>query len=238
MGHIYCLFSTRPDGNPRYVGKCRGRLGEPFGRHTSDARYGPYTQVGEWIRSEWLDGYDVEIHELESDVPFNLLHRRESDWMRQFPNLVNERKRSKIGKTLTLLGRVHWQMCRNSIDHIVDNYNGRHGVRRKEIRLKECNETDDSGTIEVVSVDFYASVSCIMRNVNGECYCCDRFGVAVRCGDLAKALEWRDELRKQLERRELEGNSAILSPRPWPPDRPQAAAISDQSASGSYTLSA
>ena len=113
-----------------------------------------------------------------------------------------------------------------------------HGVRRKEDRPKEYNETDDSDTIEVVSVDFYVSVSCIVRNVNGECYCCDRFGVAVRCGDLAKALEWRDELRKQLERRKLEGNSAILSPRLWPPDRPQAAAISDQSASGSYTLSA
>lgn len=221
MGHIYCLFSTR-DGSPRYVGQCRGPLGEPFSRHKTYARSDPYTRVSAWIRAEWLAGYDVKIHDLERDVDGSswIRTQRENFWMGQFPDLLNERKLYYIGKTLSALGAEHKQNCIDSIAHIIDHYNGYYGVRRQEYRALEYNGTDDNGTLVVVSVSFHVFVCCIIKK--------QLFWESLerwwdKYSDLHNALEGRDGLRQQLEDR-----FTIVRPRPWPPDRSQIAVVLDQ----------
>jgi hypothetical protein len=61
MATIYCLYSTR-EGRPRYVGRTSKGLATRYRQHELNAADGNTDQlVHEWMREEWLAGYETQI---------------------------------------------------------------------------------------------------------------------------------------------------------------------------------
>lgn len=91
MAEIYGLYSCR-DGVIRYVGKTIYPRASRFERHRRDA-WLQNTPLQRWMMCEWKDGFPVRHVRLEWCQNAQSLDR-ETEWIRKFPNLLNDRKHS------------------------------------------------------------------------------------------------------------------------------------------------
>lgn len=88
MAEIYGLYSCK-DGVVRYVGQTGGQCGDRFEQHKRHAWNG--TQLGNWLHSEWRQGYPVECVRL-AWCEHEERHQVETAWMSKFPDLLNQLK--------------------------------------------------------------------------------------------------------------------------------------------------
>lgn len=103
MAQIYGLFSAR-NGIVRYVGQTAGACADRFKQHKREAEGEPTTRRHKWFHTEWRDGYPVRCVLLQS-CNDGARHQIETEWIRKFPNLLNEQKHnpwawiySRVGK--------------------------------------------------------------------------------------------------------------------------------------------
>lgn len=91
MAEIYGLYSAQ-DGIVRYVGQTSGTRDVRFKEHKRDAE-GPWTMphLCRWFHREWKCGFLIECALLQC-CDYAERRRIETEWIRRFPNLLNERK--------------------------------------------------------------------------------------------------------------------------------------------------
>jgi hypothetical protein len=94
MAEIYGLYSAR-DGIVRYVGQTGGACAARFEQHKR-GEWWRLSQVEKWLHSEWIHGFPVECMLLKS-CNYDVRTKRETEWIGNFPNLLNVRKRSFWG---------------------------------------------------------------------------------------------------------------------------------------------
>jgi hypothetical protein len=89
MAEIYGLYSAQ-DGNVRYVGQTGGTRARRFERHKSQMWFDS-PSLSKWVHTEWRHGYPVECALLQW-CDYDERHDVETEWIRNFPKLLNKRK--------------------------------------------------------------------------------------------------------------------------------------------------
>jgi hypothetical protein len=131
MAEIYGLYSGR-DGKVRYVGETGGTSAERFEQHKRDAEGArKHRRLCEWLHREWRAGYPVECRCLE-ECAYEVRRGRETAWIANFPNLLNERKkyhRWVVGKPPRISAITEYM---NRYRFNVDGFRGVHYHRYRD----------------------------------------------------------------------------------------------------------